>query len=88
MEFYHPEELSPSTIIRELLYKKEKIFDLCSNKAVLDVGCATGFFTELMARKAMRVIGFDISYSNIKVAQRLKRREFISFLCSGKDLRV
>lgn len=51
-----------------------------TNKKILDVGCATGFFSDRFAEKAERVIGFDISEVNIRIANKLKKKENVDFI--------
>ena len=50
---------------------KQKIVDLCDphGKIVLDVACGTGKFTRVIAKKAYKVYGIDISQGMLEQAQ-------------------
>jgi ubiquinone/menaquinone biosynthesis C-methylase UbiE len=50
---------------------------------VLDVGCGTGNFTELLAQQCQRVVGVDLNEEYVKVAQaRLKENPGVEVLVS------
>ncbi|MEM5778163.1 MAG: class I SAM-dependent methyltransferase [Candidatus Aenigmatarchaeota archaeon] len=68
---YHPEELAPDTWIKENLFKRERIYEIFKGKTVLDCGCGTGFFTKVVESTCRRIIGVDISKTNIQVARKL-----------------
>ncbi len=52
-----------------------------SDKDVLDLGCNNGYGTALLAQKARKVIGLDLSSSAIVDAQRRFSRDNLDFIC-------
>jgi ubiquinone biosynthesis O-methyltransferase len=48
-------------------------------KDVLDVGCGTGHFAHIVAKKGAKVIGIDFSKEAIKLAQQKYRHKNLSF---------
>jgi SAM-dependent methyltransferase len=60
---------------------------LAVGKNVLDLGCNTGYGTEILARLARRAVGVDVSQEAVAVARQLYGNEGIEFqLIDGKGL--
>lgn len=62
--------------------EKPNIFKLVgdlSNKTLIDYGCGAGFYTNLFAERAYKVIGVDSSQSMIDVANKLNKLPNIEY---------
>jgi len=46
-----------------------------NNLTVVDLGCGTGFFTDILATKYNRVIGFDLSKKMLSFAQEKRNKD-------------
>jgi len=81
------EELGADLHAREKLYKENNILELVISKAVLDVGCGTGYFVDRIAPYANEVIGIDIDEKNVEIARKIARCSNVQFLVgNGMDL--
>lgn len=74
------EELTFSALCQQNYLHKMSLLEACNNKNVLDIGCATGFFSDLFAANAKSVVGIDISKENINVANKLRIKNNIKFI--------
>ena len=70
---------SGKVLEKEHLAHYEFALNYVNNKKVLDVACGSGYGTELLALKASKVIGIDISEEAINYARKHFKRENISF---------
>jgi len=58
---WHKELIAPET---------ERLLNLKSGDKLLDVGCGNGLFARKIAEQGIKVIAFDFSESNIKIAKK------------------
>jgi ubiquinone biosynthesis O-methyltransferase len=65
--------------------ERNKIYDLCKGKNVLDVGCGTGFFTYQIAKEAESVTGIDIFKDNITFANCNNRMNNVLFMTANAE---
>lgn len=69
------------------VYAYQYIAALCTGKSVLDIGCNTGYGTELLAVNAAKVVGVDVSKSAIDTARNICENPEIKFVViDGKRL--
>src|SRR3989344_710007 len=55
---------------------KEKLLEISGkNKMALDLGCADGYFTLLMAPYFKKITAIDLSTEMLKAAKKLQRQE-------------
>lgn len=66
---------------RIMNYHKFFVDNVTENDTVLDIGCGNGALTYDVAMKAKKVVGIDLSESNISIAKRMYSRENIEFIC-------
>lgn len=52
------------------------------NSLILDVGCADGYITEKLSKKARKVVGIDINCKLINLAIKKNRRKNVEYICS------
>ena len=56
-------------------------FKLCSPKNALDIGCGTGYLTNILAEHCDQITGIDFSPKSIEVARRLYAKSNMKFEC-------
>lgn len=72
-------------LIHSFAYAQAKMF--VEDKKVLDLGCNTGYGTELLSQAAKRVVGVDVSRKAISIAKEKYNSSNIDFhLVDGKEL--
>lgn len=72
-------------LIHSFAYVKAKNF--CAGKTVLDLGCNTGYGTEILSQAAKRVVGVDVSEKAISIARQKYNSTGMEFrLVDGKSL--
>jgi ubiquinone/menaquinone biosynthesis C-methylase UbiE len=67
----HPEELIPTTIVRDQYFQKKKVARFMKGKTVADIGSGTGFFTQKFADHASSICAMDCSVSNVRIGHQL-----------------
>lgn len=76
---YYSEELS-TTMLRTLLEKLR----LQPGSSILDVGCGTGYYAELLSKLGMRTTGVDVSISGLHKARM--RYTALPLVCGDANL--
>lgn len=83
------EALDPSTLERKDLGGSHSILAdhplIKDAEAVLDIGCGTGWSSLFLARRGHRVVGFDPSVENMRLAKRyaISQGEYIEYIGAG-----
>jgi|APSaa5957512535_1039671.scaffolds.fasta_scaffold06402_8 SAM-dependent methyltransferase len=67
---------------RIMRYKEWFLNNIQSDDVVLDVGCNTGMMPEVMSQKAEFVYGIEIEDKYIRVAQSLRKKSNIEYICA------
>ena len=80
--YYYDQKLRKKIILSVL---NELKLDL-KNKLVLDYGCGTGDFSQLLSERCKNVLGFDISEEVIKIAKEKNLTSTIRFTTDNKEL--
>lgn len=76
--------LDENPIVTNLVTKMyERLFPQ-SARAILDVGCGTGFYYPLLSRHAQSIVGVDVSKSMLQAARQLIEQRRLSN-CSVKE---
>ncbi|MFH0986176.1 MAG: methyltransferase domain-containing protein [Candidatus Omnitrophota bacterium] len=83
---FHPEELLLSTQVCDKFFRDNGVWEKFRDQTVLDVGCATGFFTERIAAAAARVYSCDISFDNVSACRRLSPSPKIVCLSANAEI--
>lgn len=74
-------------MIFEHLHRYYLAVDICAGRAVLDIACGEGYGSNLIAQKALSVIGVDNAPKVIRHAAAKYRRENLKFL-TGDCLKI
>lgn len=69
----------------EHLHRYGLAIDLCDGKAVLDIASGEGYGSSLLARRALRVCGVDISSEAVEHARKKYRAPNLKFLQGNAD---
>lgn len=56
-----------------------KYLEKCNKSNVLDIGCGSGYLTNLLAEKCENVVGIDASSCSIDIAQELYQKDNLMF---------
>ena len=57
--------------------------DICKDKIVLDAGCGTGKFLNILEEKSKKYIGIDLSDKQLEKAKSKSKKETSEFICSN-----
>lgn len=57
--------------------------DICVDKIVLDAGCGTGKFLNILEENSKKYIGIDISNKQLEKAKEKSKKNNSSFICSN-----
>ena len=57
--------------------------DICVDKIVLDAGCGTGKFLNILEENSKKYIGIDISDKQLEKAKEKSKKNNSSFICSN-----
>ncbi len=76
----HPEELVPTTIVRDKFYTLKNIKSIVENKTVIDVGSGTGYFSEKFLSPAKKVLALDMSYTNVAAGKQIVASKNVFFV--------
>ncbi len=79
------EGLFPITWCEHFKLKKLGIYERMRYKNVLDVGCGTGFFSQMISKFSKNVIGIDISEDNINYANKNNMNGKIKFIAMDAE---
>ena len=55
--------------------------DICKDKIVLDAGCGTGKFLNILEEDSQKYIGIDLSEKQLDKAKRKSKKETSKFIC-------
>lgn len=69
----------------EHLHRYAITLDFCAKKTILDIACGEGYGSNLIARKALKVIGVDIAFDVIESAQLKYQNNNLQFLQGSAD---
>lgn len=69
----------------EHLHRYAMVMDLCRDKVVMDIACGDGYGSNLMAQKAAKVIGVDISEEAVLSARDKYRRANLEYKVGSAD---
>ena len=67
---------------RIMQYKEWFLDNIKDDYVVLDVGCNTGMMPKVMSKKAKFVYGIEIEKKHIEVAQDLRKKDNVEYICA------
>lgn len=68
------EELALNTHTRLNLFVKNGVFTYMKGAKVIDIGCGTGFFSNIISQYTKSLICLDISEGNLEYAKKNKTK--------------
>lgn len=57
--------------------------EICKDKIVLDAGCGTGKFLNILEKKSKKYIGIDLSAKQLEKAKSKSKKDTSEFICSN-----
>jgi len=74
---------SKARLVEEHFARYDFALHYTDHKRVLDIACGTGYGTSILAHKANKVVGVDISRDSIDFAKDQYHAENIEFMCAS-----